>query len=141
VGLIDPLLPALVVGRVDAQTLVVGYDLTGRGAVSPQRWQALEDGGGQGDLRSAPQALMIPVVNRATGQVQATMLVQDAVIQVEGQGLSLTGALSTDAVVQALVQIGGFDDVGARRLVASTLGYTPETLPETVPFLVEFVLE
>lgn len=141
VGLIDPLLPALVVGRAGDGDLVLGYDLTGRGTVNVGQWQALEDDSPEGGLRSAAAPLMIPVVNRATGQIQATMLVEDAVVQRQGEQLQLTGALSTDAVIAALVQIGGFEDVGARQLVASTLGYTPETLPLTVPFLVEFAVE
>lgn len=48
--------------------------------------------------------------------------------------LTITGELSTDEIVNLVVSAGGFDPPGARSLVASTLGYTVETLPLRVPF-------
>ncbi len=48
--------------------------------------------------------------------------------------LTITGELSTDEVIELVVTAGGFDPVGARSLVASTLGYTVDTLPLRVPF-------
>ena len=50
--------------------------------------------------------------------------------------VTMTGALPTQAVVDALVAVGGFDQAGARSFVASTLGFTPDTLPATVPMRV-----
>ncbi len=48
--------------------------------------------------------------------------------------LTITGELSTDEVIDLVVSAGGFDHDGARSLVASTLGYTVDTLPVRVPF-------
>jgi hypothetical protein len=48
------------------------------------------------------------------------------------------GDLATQAIIDAIVAIGGFEPVGARRLVAQTLGFTPDTLPVTVPFEVRY---
>jgi hypothetical protein len=66
--------------------------------------------------------------------------VHDAVITVgDGAGsadrrLTITGELATDEIVALLVGTGAFDEEGAREIVASTLGYTVETLPDLVPF-------
>lgn len=48
--------------------------------------------------------------------------------------LSITGELSTEEVVQLVARSGGFDEAGARDIVASTLGYTAVTLPTRLPF-------
>ena len=45
----------------------------------------------------------------------------------------MTGDLDTEAIIQAVVKVGGFDEKGARSMVASILGYKPDTLPKTVP--------
>ena len=66
--------------------------------------------------------------------------VQDAVITIgDGAGpddrrLTITGELATDEIVALLVGTGAFDEAGAREIIASTLGYTVETLPDLLPF-------
>jgi hypothetical protein len=50
---------------------------------------------------------------------------------------TITGELSTDEIIQLLVDTGGFDPAGARAIVASTLGYTVDTLPPRVAFTIE----
>lgn len=51
--------------------------------------------------------------------------------------MAIAGELSTQRVIELLISVGGFDEQGARRLVASILGFTPMTLPERVSFRVE----
>lgn len=50
--------------------------------------------------------------------------------------LTITGELSTDEVIALVVATGGFDELGARDVVAGTLGYTAETLPARLPFTI-----
>ena len=53
--------------------------------------------------------------------------------------LTMTGELATDDIVALVVGTGAFDEAGAREIVASTLGYTVDTLPARVPFQVDAV--
>jgi len=48
--------------------------------------------------------------------------------------LRIAGDLATDEIVALLVGTGAFDEAGAREIIASTLGYTVDTLPESLPF-------
>lgn len=65
--------------------------------------------------------------------------VYDAVVSVaDGTGptaraLTISGELSTDEIVDLVVATGGFDAQGAKEIVATTLGYTVETLPARLP--------
>lgn len=73
--------------------------------------------------------------------------VHGAVIEVkDGAGpqareLAVTGTMRTGEIVSLLVEVGGFDEPGARATVASVLGETPETLPEELGFVIEAVGE
>lgn len=84
---------------------------------------------------SGPQDLDLDV--RGVGP----LTIYGAVIAVDASGarpaLAITGEISTERVVALLVSVGGFDEQGARRLVASILGFTPMTLPARVAFRVE----
>ncbi|HEY4057271.1 MAG TPA: hypothetical protein VGM39_11720 [Kofleriaceae bacterium] len=51
--------------------------------------------------------------------------------------LTVTGELSTDEIIQLIVNTGGFDADGARDVVAQQLGYTPDTLPARVTVKIE----
>ena len=50
------------------------------------------------------------------------------------RSLTIVGHLSTEELIALVVKSGGFDPEGARAIVASTLGFTPATLPARVPF-------
>lgn len=139
-ALLDPLLPALVLGRVSDRELALGFDLNGRGAVRADQWQLLGARGADG-LASAPQDLTVPIVNHATAQIQTQVQVQGAALDRDGDQLVLTGQLLTEAVITALVDVGGFEPDGARRIIAATLGYTADTLPAAVPFRVTWAAE
>ena len=144
-SLIESVMPGLQLGTLDASRLALGF--TGRedGAVAPLLWQPLELA--LGDLQAAfetrPARMVVPIVDRASGAVSTSIVVDAGVLRrgAEDQApLRLTGELETEAVITAIVSIGGFDERGARSLVASTLGYTPDTLPEKVPFEASFEL-
>lgn len=138
-ALIDSLLPAIVLGRIDDERMAVGFDVAGQGLVGLGGWQQLSAADAQ-SLVSEPQDVVVPIVNRATREAITTLTVNDGVFTVDAESLTVTGDLPTMDVVNALVEIGGFEPDGARRLVASTLGFTPETLPETVPFRIRWQL-
>ena len=75
----------------------------------------------------------------ALGSVGAITIYGAVLVVAEGadamhRQLTVTGELSTDEVIGLVVSAGGFDPAGARSLVASTLGYTVDTLPARVPF-------
>lgn len=71
-----------------------------------------------------------------------TITVHNAVITlgdgtgVQARVLTINGELNTDEVVQLVVAVGGFDEAGARDIVAGTLGYTIATLPVTLPMTI-----
>lgn len=86
---------------------------------------------------------VMPLVNSSSGAVIGSITLHDAVISVIGaapaavEALVFTGELSTDEIIAVLVSIGGFEPVGARKFIASFLGYTEATLPAFVPVRAE----
>lgn len=131
-GLIEGLLPGLVIGLgTDAggEFLVLGQALADPPVV--ERGTVVRRG--RTGLTSGPADLQLELRN------VGPITVFGAVITVsDGSGptartLQITGELSTDEVIALIVATGGFDETGAREVVAGQLGYTPETLPARVP--------
>lgn len=87
------------------------------------------------DAASGPQDLDLDVRGVGALTIYGARVAVDA--SGERPALTVTGELSTQRVVDLLVSVGGFDQQGAQRLVASILGFTPATLPERVPFRIE----
>ena len=143
VELIEPVLPGLVFGLADEPRLAIGFATDASGRVRPELWtEASRAPGSVALFESEPTRLVVPVVNQATSGVMASLVVDRAVVRLEDPAgpAWLTGELSTEAVVAAVVAIGGFDAQGARSIVASLLGFTAETLPPSVAFVVEYAL-
>jgi hypothetical protein len=139
--LIEPLLPSLVFGPVDSARLALGFATSDAATVEPALWSVAPSAPETDTLfRSAPVQLVVPVLNPSTGAVMTSLLLERGVISLtDSDGPArLTGQLATSGVVDALVALGGFDVAGARRLVAATLGFSPETMPATVPFAAEY---
>lgn len=55
--------------------------------------------------------------------------------------VTLAGQLSVDDLVQALVDLAGFDDKGALKTLAGVLGFDPDKPPANVPFSGRVVIE
>ncbi|MCC6873054.1 MAG: hypothetical protein IT378_02005, partial [Sandaracinaceae bacterium] len=93
-------------------------------------------------LESEPAQVRVPVVNRGAGTISAHLVVDGAVVRLADAAspVVLTGSLDTEAVIAAVVAIGGFDERGARGIVASTLGFSPDTLPASVAFEARYAL-
>jgi hypothetical protein len=143
IDLVEPLLPAITLGRIDDARWAVGLSAVESGEIALGEWSTLAPVTSSAFFESAPIELRVPVVNHGTGMISAHLVVHDAIVSLDaGTGpLSIRGSLDTDAVIVAVVSIGGFDQNGARRLVASTLGYTPDTLPAAVDFEVHYTLQ
>jgi hypothetical protein len=143
--LISSVMPGLVVGAAGDDGLAVGFATEEeRHAIDAARWfRASPAPGSPAPFETEPLRLVVPVVTHSTGEVMASIVVEDGVVTVadEEGPLVITGQLSTDAVIDAVVAIGGFDETGARDVVAATLGYTADTLPELVAFRAEYAVE
>jgi hypothetical protein len=141
--IIEGVLPALVFGPAGDAGLAIGFGTDESGSIQPGLWSAVPRAEGSAAfLESAAVDLTVPIVTRSTGAVMASIVVEDAVLTVTDDAgpATLTGRLATQAVIDAVVAVGGFDETGARDLVATMLGYTAETLPADVAFVVEYSL-
>ncbi len=137
-ALIEGVLPALVVGPMN-DSVVVGFSSTPDHKVRAGLWTAAQ---GLGDgLNAQTGELIVPVINRSSGNILTSLLVSDVTLTEVDDTLEVAGNLDTDAIVRAVVAVGGFEISGARSIVASTLGYTVNTLPADVPFLVRWTIE
>ncbi|MFO0682144.1 MAG: hypothetical protein U0234_08835 [Sandaracinus sp.] len=140
-SLIEGVLPALVLGTIADGRIAVGFSARATGEVELGRWSEVAPASGTTlALETVPATLEIPVVNRRNGSVSTTLLVEEGIVSQASAGapIVLSGQLTIDAVIDAVVAIGGFDREGATAIVASTLGYTPATLPGSVAFRVEY---
>jgi hypothetical protein len=140
--IIEPVLPALVLGPAGEGRLAVGFASDeATHFVDARLWQRLTPNAiSMAVFESQPARFVVPIINRMTGEVRTSVIVDEGVAHgmTAAGPFELTGNLSTEAVVHAIVAIGGFDERGARNVVAATLGYTAETLPSAVPFQVAF---
>lgn len=133
-SLIAGLIPGMEIGlgKDSAEFLVLG-NIEGSEPISAQGSLIRRSRKGNS---SGPEDLKI--VLRNVGQVR----VRKAIIEVrddkgpKARRLEIRGEMVTEEIIDLLVQVGGFEKVGARALVADILGATPETLPEAVPFLI-----
>ncbi len=125
VGLGDDGTPFMAIGRIDGSDPVSAKDAV---------WRRDRSG-----MTSGPADMDITLNN--IGE----LTVYGAIITVaDGSGptdrrLSISGELSTDEIVATLVSVGGFDEMGAKQIVADVLGYTVDTLPARVTFQTDAV--
>ena len=147
VDIIEPLFPALVVGPIDATTLALGFSGLPWGPVAAEGWAALPapTGSGPESFTTSPERVSVPIVQRSDGTRLAALEVDAAVLSRAAgeERLRLEGLLGTAGVVDAVVRVGAgaFDEPGARRMVASFLGYPEDELPEQVPFQADYTLQ
>lgn len=141
-GLISGVTPGLVMGTLDDARVAFGFATGESGTVGSENW-FLADAGTEGVFSSQPVDAVVPVVNRSTEAIMTTLPIQGATCLQEENGgaIDFAGDIRSDDIVQAVVAIGGFEEMGARSLLASTLGYTPETLPESLRFVFRFGAE
>lgn len=143
VDIIEPVMPALVWGKLDDERYILGFSAASSGAVMPGQFSALSLDPASPTLRTKAARQLVPVINKMTATIQTTIVVDSGVLTrdaADDAPLVFSGQMVTDSIVDAIVAVGGFEPDGARRLVSRALGYTPSTLPATVPFLVEYTL-
>ncbi len=145
--LLTPLLPGIVFGDLPEGGLALGFDSDDDGRIPVGAWRPLTwalDPEGVATDASAPALVVLPMIDAGTGATIATLPVEGAVFgrpPVEGGGVaSLVGGLKTQALVEAVVGVGEFDEEGARAAVATALGFTPETLPDSTALRVEWAM-
>jgi hypothetical protein len=136
--IIEPVMPGLVVGELPGRRLALGFSARETGEVPAGLWTplALATTG----EATEPARLVVPVVDKRNAKVSTSLLVEGGTWAhpADSEDHFVRGDLATQAIIDAIVAIGGFEPVGARRLVAQTLGFTPDTLPVTVPFEVRY---
>lgn len=143
-SLIEGVLPGLVFGATGETSLALGFTSDAAFAVAPTNWVRLErrtrDTDAPDRFATVAESVSVPIIERATGRVSAHIDIADLVAERQGSHVTLTGDLSTESVIAAVVAIsnGAFTPSGARSIVASTLGYTLAELPGTVPIELDY---
>lgn len=88
-------------------------------------------------FRTDPIGFALPLVNRGGSKVLATLKVEDAVFtgpSALGDSLNIEGRLVLRPIVEALIDLAGFDETGAVRMLAGILKFDPVDPPSSVPF-------
>ena len=138
-ALIEDLIPGVVFGAFSPEEGVIGFDIDGTGRVGRDAWVDVDLRIGAAIFRSEAVDLQVPVVS--AGEVLTGIDVTEvSLVLLTPPEVLLSGSLNIDSVVRAIVEVGGFEEDGARKLVADLLEFTPETLPEHVPVSVEWEL-
>jgi len=143
--IIEGILPGLVFGRTSAGKVAIGFSSFDDGTVRPELWTEVdEDLASLSALTTVAQDVLVPIVTPSSGAVVTLVQVLGAVLDAPATSgpVTVTGSMPTDGLVDAVVAVGGgaFNEAGARALVASTLGYTVDTLPATVAATLQYTL-
>jgi len=138
VSVVEPLIPAVVFGPTADGKGAIGFDVDGSGHIGKGLWLEVELTDGAAVFQSAPIDAQVPIANK--GVLLTSVTIFDATLRLDTAEATphLTGDLGIESIVQAIVDVGGFEENGARSLVAMLLGLTPQTLPERVPIVIEW---
>lgn len=138
-ALIEPAMPSIALGYLADDSIALGFSALENGHVQPSYWSEVLPGPTEDPLLTLPSDIIIPIINRAQAEIMTSIIVEEGIVHIRTEEdllrLFLEGSLSTDAVISAIVEVGGFEERGARQLVAQILGFTPDTLPDLVPFI------
>ena len=139
--IVTSVMPNIVFGRIDADTVAVGYSAFHEGYVESGRFSILADNADP-IFGGVAETLLVPIITKSDNSVLAELTVKAGSVGTadEGATLVIQGQMVTQSVVNAIIAVagGGFDEAGAREVVASTIGYTPDTLPESVEFIIHY---
>lgn len=120
IGLGDDGRPFLVVGRIDDRG-----ELAARGSLERRAREGLSS-------PAAPWSLSLSGIGPIT--LDAASFTLDA--SSSTARVIIDGQVESADIVALVVSVGGFDLVGAKKIVAEALGYSAETLPATLRFRV-----
>jgi hypothetical protein len=142
IDIIEPVMPSIAFGRAYGRA-ILGFSAYATGEVQPGDFTALnaptdEQPGFAGII----ETLQVPIIQKSDHSIIAHVVIGSASAgQVDATSpLLVSGNMATESVVESVVVVGGgaFDEEGARKLIASFLGFTPDTLPSSVPFVISY---
>ncbi len=147
-GVLSGVLPSLRWGWTDEPAaLAFGPDPQGDGSVAYDalRYAPVVEGDADG-FRTARVEFELPVALSSGGQT-LYISISDAEFsgRVDAQGLVhpvvLDGQISVDDIVDAAIELAGFDEAGTLALLADVWGFDPADPPAWVPLVAELTIE
>ncbi|MCB9638397.1 MAG: hypothetical protein H6727_05735 [Myxococcales bacterium] len=143
------LLPILQWARIDGTTpmLVFGPDLSKDTQPLFSDIIAVPLKADAQGFSSDPITFAMPVPDPATGQRALSITLSEVTLRGDAQAntlqgkIEMQGQMSIDDLVNALIQLAGFDRKGALETLGSVLGFDPKAPPAGIPFKAEFPLE
>jgi hypothetical protein len=139
--IVESVMPNVVFGAIDGDTVAVGYSAYHQGYVEPGRFSLLTKNDDP-VFGGTAETLLVPIITKSDNSVMAELTVKTGSVGTADSGATLViqGMMVTESVINAVIAVsgGGFDAAGAREVVASTIGYTPDTLPESVEFIIHY---
>ncbi len=143
------LLPILQWARLDGEKplLVLGPDLNKDGQPLFSDVLAIPLKADAQGFESEPTQITMPIPDPATGQRALSITLSEIVLRGDAQAnalqgkITMQGKMSIDDLVNALIQLAGFDRKGALETLGGILGFDPKNPPAGIPFKAEFPLE
>lgn len=130
-GLLSSLFPGLIVGSgTDSEGFMAfGPDVDGDGNADAKTVQRVKRNGNV----SEPVDVDWPLVNSSTRQILARITLRQLRLDFsEPKDVLMYTNLATADIVRLLIQLAAFDEAGARKTIASLLGYQESELPEVL---------
>ncbi|MBX7080442.1 MAG: hypothetical protein K1X88_14690 [Nannocystaceae bacterium] len=139
-GVLQSVFPALAWARVDgAATLAFAPDGDGDGSTLAAEVVGVGYEVTATGFTTAAVDFVLPI-QLASGNAMTQIDVRGAVISASmelGDPITMSGALELSDLVDALVQLAGFDPEGSLSTLGGIFGFDPDDPPETVPFVAE----
>jgi hypothetical protein len=143
------LLPILQWAKIDGEKplIVLGPDLNKDGQPLFSDIVAIPIKADAQGFESDPTQITMPVPDPATGQRALSITLSEVVLRADAASIDLQGKItmqgkmSVDDLVNALIQLAGFDRKGALETLGGILGFDPKNPPSGIPFKAEFPLQ
>ncbi len=143
--LVESVMPGVVFGFAGDNTPILGFTADSDGNILPDQFVELVAGDAERSFDGTIDLMNVPIISKSDAAILSYIVVANGSAEQDdaAQPLAVAGEMSIESIVQAVVVVGGgaFDEEGSRNLVASTLGYTPDTLPATVPFQIDYTVQ
>jgi len=142
--------PFISIGRLDDETLVMGYARTEAGLVEPGNFTILNctPTGPEDELLldCASPLEIIPVLNRPTDTFITSLPIYNLTLQMAKDNLTvhIDGDLRLQDAIDPIIAIIGFEEAIVLEVILTFLGYPPgtplEALPKELAFATEFYM-
>ena len=145
-GLVEPVMPALAFGKIDDDNYIMGFSAESENyLVLPGQFAEIAAKDNDDFFSGTAALLNVPIISKADDAILAPIIIGNADLSLPDTDskMELTGTMSIDSVLEAVMVVGGvaFTEDNVRDIVSAQLGYTPETLPENLPFVIEYTLK